>query len=221
MSEQKAARQSVMDLIAAGGAPTDEQLAAAGMSRDEANVYTNKVSSDKSATDRDVAYQRAMDFLLSGAMPNEDILQAAGITSDEAAAILATQKMDSGGADYKPKLSAAAVVDALESGIVNDEMLRAYQYYYGQDFVPAPKEPEPEPEPEPVDDDTLYEDAVKTMTDNGVDQTKAANAMTRREWQNRKAAYNRTGVGGEEVRLYDTYEEYIADYIQYTTNPNG
>lgn len=229
MSEQKAAKQAVMDLIAAGGAPTDAQLQAAGMSREEANVYTNKVSSDKNATDRDVAYQRAMDFLLSGAMPNKDILQAAGITNDEAAAILAVQKMDGGGVSGNGAVDKTAYEQAVylyENGLISSEEFMAMTGIFSgpvESFLGGRVKPElePKPEPVPVDDDTLYEDAVKTMTDNGVDQTKAANAMTRREWQNRKSAYNRTGVGGEEVKLYDTYEEYIADYIQYTTNPNG
>lgn len=97
---------------------------------------------ERGLTEKEAAYNQALEWLQAGAMPRADILEAADITSDEAAAYLEsrTAQQTTKASDYKPNLSAAAVKEALESGIVNDEMLKAYKYYYGQDWVQTPEE---------------------------------------------------------------------------------
>lgn len=85
----------------------------------------------------ETAYDRALELLSGGVMPDASMLSAAGLTSAQANTILAnaTKPSSTGSSpSYKPKLSASAVVDALEGGVVNDEMLKAYKYYYGQDW---------------------------------------------------------------------------------------
>ena len=52
---------------------------------------------------------------------------------------------------YKPSLTAAQVLSALENGIVNDSTMAAFEYYYGQPWEGSVvKDPEPIVEEEPV-----------------------------------------------------------------------
>lgn len=62
-----------------------------------------------------------------------------------------------------------------------------------------------------------YAEAVAYMKANGVPNAEASNAMTQNEWNRRKDAYNRSGVGGAEVKNYNSYKEYLADYVAYRT----
>ena len=143
--EDTDAYKRVWDMLTAGVMPDDAMLEAAGISKDQASgILAESQNGD--------AYNKVWDLLDKGVMPDDEMLQKAGISAVQAAAIIATQKAkqtSSSGSSYKPNLSASAVVDALESGIVNDEMRRAYKYYYGQDWVPDEEKPKPEPGPTP------------------------------------------------------------------------
>ena len=66
---------------------------------------------------------------------------------------------------------------------------------------------------------STYEEAVAYMKDHGVQG--AANVMTREEWSRRKAAYQTTGIGSNEVIYNGTYKEYLQSYVEYKLNPNG
>ena len=49
----------------------------------------------------------------------------------------------------------------------------------------------------------------------------AANVMTRNEWRRRKGSYEAYGTGGAEVKNYDSYEKYLADYVEYAIESKG
>ncbi len=66
---------------------------------------------------------------------------------------------------------------------------------------------------------STYKEAVAYMKENGVKG--AANVMTKEEWSRRKASYQKTGIGSEEVIYNGTYTEYLQSYVEYKLNPNG
>ena len=68
---------------------------------------------------------------------------------------------------------------------------------------------------------TTYNEAVAYMKNNGVPNAKASNLMTSSEWSRRRDSYKRTGVGGTEVKNYNSYAEYIADFVEYAIESYG
>lgn len=83
-------------------------------------------------------------------------------------------------------------------------------------YNPQPQpQPQPEPEPEPTGfTGTTYSEAVAYMKDNGVASAEAAAVMTQSEWSRRKNA----GSSNAAVKNYDSYKEYLADYVEYKTS---
>jgi hypothetical protein len=43
----------------------------------------------------------------------------------------------------------------------------------------------------------------------------AANVMTKSEWTRRRSSYLTYGTGSTEVKNYNSYQEYLADYVEY------
>ena len=68
---------------------------------------------------------------------------------------------------------------------------------------------------------TTYNEAVAYMESNGVPSTNATGAMTKNEWQRRKSSYQNYGTGGAEVRDFNSYEEYLAAYVEYAMEQYG
>ena len=62
---------------------------------------------------------------------------------------------------------------------------------------------------------TTYSEAVAFMKSQGVPNSNASGIMTKNEWARRKSSYKSSGTGGTEVKNYDSYEEYIADFVEY------
>ena len=62
---------------------------------------------------------------------------------------------------------------------------------------------------------TTYSEAVAYMKSKGVASANASGVMTKNEWARRKSSYQTSGTGGTEVKNYDSYEEYLADYVEY------
>lgn len=79
------------------------------------------------------ARQLAISIAQGGNMPTDDLLTAAGMTRADAEAIVASVA-GANAASRKPLLTAAQTLSALESGIVNDSTLAAYEYWYGQSW---------------------------------------------------------------------------------------
>lgn len=62
---------------------------------------------------------------------------------------------------------------------------------------------------------STYSEAVAYMKENGVPSGSASAIMTQSEWTGRKAAYDRTGVGGPEVSGNASYVAYLRDVVNY------
>ncbi len=60
-----------------------------------------------------------------------------------------------------------------------------------------------------------YDKAVDYMKSKGVPGDAASGAMAHNEWVNRKGSYQYTGTGGAEVANYNTYTDYLTDYVSY------
>ena len=86
--------------------------------------------------------------------------------------------------------------------------------------APADKEPVKEPE-KPTYTGSSYSDAVSFMESNGVPGGVASGVMTSSEWNRRKSSYQTTGQGGTEVKNYDSYSDYLADYTEYAIETYG
>lgn len=65
------------------------------------------------------------------------------------------------------------------------------------------------------------ESALSYMKSKGVPNSTASNMMTAIEWSRRKASYQRSGQGGEEVKNYSSYQEYLADFVEYAVETFG
>ena len=66
---------------------------------------------------------------------------------------------------------------------------------------------------------TDYQSAVDYLRKNV--PSGATGIMTESEWKQRKASYQNTGVGGDEVRLNATYADYLNDFVQYKLETSG
>ena len=66
---------------------------------------------------------------------------------------------------------------------------------------------------------STYEEAVAYLKSNGV--TGAANIMTKSEWARRKASYDSTGTGSDEVKYNNNYADYLKSIVEYKLNPNA
>ena len=64
-----------------------------------------------------------------------------------------------------------------------------------------------------------YEEAVSYLKSNGVSD--AANIMTKSEWARRKASYDSTGIGSDEVKYNGSYSEYLQSIVEYKLNPDA
>ena len=66
---------------------------------------------------------------------------------------------------------------------------------------------------------TTYEEAVAYLKSNGV--ANASGIMTKSEWARRKASYESTGTGSDEVKYNSTYADYIKSIVEYKLNPDA
>ena len=63
-----------------------------------------------------------------------------------------------------------------------------------------------------------YDSAIAYMKAAGVDISVRAGMMTRSEWTRRKSSLQTYGTGGAEVKNYDSYADYVRDYVQYAAS---
>lgn len=63
-----------------------------------------------------------------------------------------------------------------------------------------------------------YDTAIAYMKEAGVDSSVRAGMMTRSEWTRRKSSLQTYGTGGAEVKNYDSYADYVRDYVQYAAS---
>lgn len=63
--------------------------------------------------------------------------------------------------------------------------------------------------------------ALSYMRENGVPDSNASSAMTKSEWERRKASYQMHGQGGTAVKDYNSYSDYLTAYVQYCIETFG
>lgn len=118
-----------------------------GYTRERDAVEDGRYADQQKDADKADARTRVENMILSYGMKAADIpdvlRELAGFTAEELAGMesyyaaqAAAAAKGKTGNNYtsKPKLTAAQTLQALEKGIVNDETLAAYRYYYGQDW---------------------------------------------------------------------------------------
>ena len=109
-----------------------------------------------------------------------------------------------------------------------DEAIRQYNQSYAlsaasayrsinPDKDPNPN-PNPNPDPKPGFTGTTYSEAVAYLKSHGI--SGAANMMTKGEWSRRKASYNATGQGSDEVIYCNSYQEYLQYFVEYSMGEN-
>ena len=140
-TKENNARQLALAIAQSGEMPTDELLASAGLSRADVESIVGAVESDRGKEDEATTYKRALEKAENLAKYGDFSGYAAlGYTAEEIAAMKsvydAAVAAERAGKQtpWKPKLTAAQTLDALEKGVVNDETLAAYKYWYGQDW---------------------------------------------------------------------------------------
>lgn len=102
----------------------------------------------------------------------------------------------------KPTLSYDNIVELLESGTVNDQLLSGYKYYTGQDHPMAS-----------LSDTSIasvsdYESAISYLKDLGADRRVQQGLITESEWNRKKSQGGSIAETG-----YDSYLEYLMDYL--------
>lgn len=81
---------------------------------------------------------------------------------------------------------------------------------------------QPKPKTDPVSfTGKTYEDAVAYLNKSGVPSGNAAGMMTQNEWSRRKVSYQNSGQGGTEVKNYNSYSEYLKDFVEYAVETYG
>ena len=133
------ARQNVENFMSAYGVPNAQMLEAAGMSQEEADAFVAYYAGLKNASEKEAAKDELMTWLDEGVL-RDDLLGTAGIDSKYAQEYL-NQRQIASAPKYEPTLEPEEVQAALESGIVSDELLKAYKHYFGTDWVAPPVEP--------------------------------------------------------------------------------
>lgn len=68
---------------------------------------------------------------------------------------------------------------------------------------------------------STYSEAVAYAKAKGVPEAYASGIMTASEWSRRKNSSQSTGKGGEEVKNYSTYKDYLADITEYLVEIYG
>ena len=143
--------------------------AAAEAAKEQASLYAQEMAERKAAAAAQEQYERtqaqsqqswarqlASQMLAAGRMPDDATLAAAGITHAQAELLLAGT--DSGD-EYVPGFTRAQVLDAVKRGLLTGNMLRDYEYYFGEPYsgastrtyTPAPGSPKnPKPASEPI-----------------------------------------------------------------------
>lgn len=109
----------------------------------------------------------------------------------------------------KPALTAAQTLEALENGIVNETTMAAFEFYFG------------EPYDEGTPDVGSYSEAISYLEAQNIPSESRVGLMTENEWKRRKASYQNYGQGSEEVVGYDTYADYVKDYVLYCIETYG
>lgn len=188
----------------------DRQLAA------EQQAYERQMYADELAANE---RNQNLDLLLSmmgiGYQPTAQELSSVGLNQGMADAIYgdylrgvtpkSSGASSGGGGTYKPTLTAAQVLKALEDGVVNDTTTQAYEYYYGQPWSAGIGVSE--------SDVSDYESAIAMLKEIGASRRDQMSLVTESEWRRKRES----GSSSPEA-AYDSYAEYLRAYIEFILN---
>lgn len=126
--EKTYAYQYALSILQSGGMPTDELLATAGISKNDAQRIADNANYEKNLAvadqDKSYAYQYVISMLNNGVMPSDEILAMAGLPKADAQALYnaaQAQKVTSGNGG----LSFAAAKDLADNGVITPEVRQA------------------------------------------------------------------------------------------------
>lgn len=148
-------------ILSAGGVVPSDIAAAAGYG----SSYTSAL---EAARQQQLAQEQANALWKAGGTVSGNLAGAAGYSTDYADAL---NGLVGGGSQTKPVLTVTQVNDAIKKGILSDQVLSAYEYYYGQPYQQAAVptytynptyNPPPAPEPEP---ETTVKTPAQLMSD--------------------------------------------------------
>ena len=205
--KQQDAYEKLVSLITSTGyTPTEEELKAAGMSSSQAKSYADyykKQNGDSGGSSGGSSYgsESGSGGYDNGGLSDSQVKalqKALGVTADGMY-----------GSQSKKAAGGLSAKEAYEKYVVGGEQEQNVQQETGVQQEPTGFT------------GTTYNEAVAYMKNNGVPNAKASNLMTSSEWSRRRDSYKRTGVGGTEVKNYNSYAEYIADFVEYAIESYG
>lgn len=194
----------LIDLMSSSGyMPTEQELTAAGMTQQQAESFINAWK----AENPDLAYR-------TGVITPDEYMQMTGeypegYTPPSSGGSGYGSNYNSETADIQKQLNAMGA-NLTVDGIWGPKTEAAYNAIYGNN--------NPDDTPTYGFTGSTYSEAVAYMKQNGVPSVDASAVMTENEWRRRKASYNNYGTGGAEVKNYNSYKEYLADYVEYATS---
>ena len=197
-TKKQTEREYLVNLITnTGYTPTASELAAAGMTNEQAASYAQYYKDQKEASTKKSSGSG------SGGSGGGTVSNGS-VDTDNIKAMQAALGVDADG-KWGPKSQAAA--KAKWGTTSADEAFKAYQAAGGQQ----------------TDSNgftgSTYEEAVAYLKSNGVSD--AAGIMTASEWSRRKASYDSTGTGGAEVKYNNSYSDYLKSIVEYKLNPEA
>ena len=158
------------------GAAEDAERNAVEMNRANAQAqYEQAIAQARANNQQQLAGDLYKELIRVQGLEREDALNAAKAASSTVRYSGGGSGSRSGGGNsgttaedaYKPLLTAAQARDAVQSGVINDETMRAYEYYFGQPYV-APTEAAAPQAPRPGD---VTNGAVRRAGVDGIPQT--------------------------------------------------
>lgn len=92
---------------------------------------------------RKFAQEQVDAILAAGGTPSEQLVADSGYSTEYVSALAAAMAAQKSAAvkAYKPALTLPQTLAAIEGGILSDDVLKAYEYYYGQPFGTTAEEP--------------------------------------------------------------------------------
>ena len=121
-------------------------------------------------------------------------------TDDYQQAIEAARRGDRQGAEATLKKRAEKMADPNYTGSGNGTTM-AEAYAYVERLL--------------MENAAVEQKAVEYLRDHGYTENEVNGLISETAWMNQRSNYLRTGSGAAEVSQYDTYEDYVAAYIQY------
>lgn len=207
-SAKNSAYNRLIDLMSSSGyMPTEQELQAAGMTKEQANSFINAWK----AENPDLAYR-------TGVITPDEYMQMTGEYPEGYTPASSGSVGGGNGGNSNPLGLSTSELKALQrelkvddDGVWGPKTEAAYNAKYG-------KNNNPDDTPTYGFTGSTYSEAVAYMKQNGVPSVDASGVMTENEWRRRKASYNNYGTGGAEVKNYNSYKEYLADYVEYATS---